>query len=217
MSSVPLLLLDVDGVLNPLGRRTRGYRRYEVTLDDETYTVFLDRRHGAKLLALAEETGAELVWATTWEHRANEWIAPRVGLPSLPVIELRDDSPVTSGEMFKTPHVAGYVRGRPFVWFDDALWAGDQRYLEAHPDVGDFLLVEVDQRAGLTDDHLDLARAWLMDLRRDDAHGPQEPHEQGEPGGPGGHDDLGDDPGADLGDGAAEHPEAAKIANSADS
>jgi hypothetical protein len=163
----PLLLLDVDGVLNPLGKRTRGHRRYDLTLDEETYTVFLDRRHGAKLLALAAETGAELVWATTWEHWANEWIGPRIGLPRLPVIELGDDSPVTHGEMFKTPYVADYVRHRPFVWFDDALWAADQRYLEAHPNVGDFLLVEVDQRLGLTDGHLDLAREWLTGLRRD--------------------------------------------------
>jgi hypothetical protein len=69
--------------------------------------------------------------------------------------------------MFKTPYVADYVRHRPFVWFDDALWAADQRYLEAHPNVGDFLLVEVDQRLGLTDGHLDLAREWLTGLRRD--------------------------------------------------
>jgi hypothetical protein len=181
MEERPLLLLDVDGVLNPLGKRARGFRRYDVELDGEIYRVFLDPRHGAKLLALAEETGAELVWATTWEHRANEWIAPRLGLPPLPVIEFHGDVPVTTGEMFKsemfktemfkTPHVANFVRRRPFVWFDDAVWAADERYLESHPNVGEFLLVEVNQRQGLSDRHLGRAREWLIRIGRDASDG----------------------------------------------
>jgi hypothetical protein len=171
MEERPLLLVDVDGVLNPLGRRARGFRRYDLELDGEVYTVFLDRRHGAKLLALAEETGAELAWATTWEHRANELIGPRLGLPALPVVELRDDLPVTAGEMFKTPHVANFVRRRPFVWFDDAVWTADERYLETHRNVGDFLLVQVNQRHGLTDRHLGQAREWLTRTPRDASDG----------------------------------------------
>jgi len=161
MEEQPLLLLDVDGVLNPLGRRARGFRRYDVTVGGEVYTVFLNRRHGAKLLALAEATGAELTWATTWEHLANEWISPRVGLPSLPVVEFTGPAPAAGGVLSKTPHVAGFVKGRPFVWFDDAVGPEDVRYLEEHPDVGEFLLVEVDHRLGLTDEHLDQARDWL--------------------------------------------------------
>lgn len=158
----PLLLLDVDGVLNPLGRRAPGFRRYEVTVDGVVYTVYLNRRHGPRLLALAEETGAELAWATTWEHLANQWIAPRVGLPSLPVIELGGDVFASRGVMFKTPHVADYVKGRPFVWFDDAVGPLDVHYLREHPDVGDFLLIEIDRDHGITDAHLDQAREWLI-------------------------------------------------------
>src|ERR1700739_1296523 len=35
--------------------------------------------HGRMLTELANAGGAELVWATYWQNRANTWIAPRVG------------------------------------------------------------------------------------------------------------------------------------------
>ncbi|SET60062.1 HAD domain-containing protein [Nonomuraea wenchangensis] len=159
----PLVLLDVDGVLNPIGRRPPGYRRYRCVVEGVTYVVSLDPRHGRRLLGLAEATGAELVWATTWEEHANDWIAPRIGLPSLPVVAVNADTlPVSGhGEMFKTPAVAAYAGLRPFVWFDDQVWAEDEEYLRVHQGVGDFLLVHVDPAHGLTSDHLGMAKEWL--------------------------------------------------------
>jgi hypothetical protein len=157
----PLILVDVDGVLNPLGPPSTDFRRYRCPLGGEVYTVHLNRRHGTRLLELALRTGAELVWATTWEEHANEWIAPRIGLPRLPVIPVGAVAGTTRGEMFKTPNVAEYVAGRPFVWFDDMVYAADDAYLRDHPGVGDFLLVQVEPRQGLDQRHLDLAAEWL--------------------------------------------------------
>ncbi|MFI6603973.1 HAD domain-containing protein [Nonomuraea sp. NPDC050536] len=149
----PLLLVDVDGVLNPFGRPTPDFRRYECKIGDQVYTVHLNWRHGARLLELALQTRAQLVWATTWEEHANEWIAPRLGLPELPVI------PLAPGP--KSPSVADYVRGRPFVWFDDQVWEADEEYLRDHQGVGEFLLVPVDPWRGLTRRHLAMAAEWL--------------------------------------------------------
>ncbi|WP_248958634.1 HAD domain-containing protein [Sphaerisporangium perillae] len=161
MTNRPLVLLDVDGVLNPARRHTLRLRRYECVLDGQAYRILLNARHGAKLSELARDTGAELAWATTWEHHANEQIAPRIGLPALPVIKVNSDPGTRAGEHFKTRHVAEYVAGRPFVWFDDSLGAADWHYLKDHPGVDEFLLVDVDPRTGLTEGHLARARDWL--------------------------------------------------------
>ncbi|MEV4569292.1 HAD domain-containing protein [Nonomuraea sp. NPDC049419] len=158
----PLLLLDVDGVLNPMCRPSPDFRPYRCTIGAEVYTVYLNPRHGRRLLELALATGSELAWATTWEHHANEWIAPRVGLPSLPVIAVPPDTPPSEhGEMFKTPHVAAYAGRRPFVWFDDQVWAEDEEYLRVHQGLTDFLLVHVDPARGLTSRDLGMAQEWL--------------------------------------------------------
>lgn len=166
MSEPPLLLIDVDGVLNPLAGSSREFRRYECRIGGETYTVRLNPWHGARLLELAVTTRSRLIWATTWERHANEWIGPPIGLPYLPAIEFPAELPSEMGEMFKTPYVADFVGGRPFVWFDDATCEIDAAYLRSRPEVGDFLLVHVNSRFGLTSDHLTQARDWLRSRAR---------------------------------------------------
>ncbi len=157
----PLLLLDVDGVLNPTGRPTPDFRQYRCVVDGYEYTVHLNPRHGPRLMELALRTGAELAWATTWEQHANEWIAPRIGLPTLPVVALGPDRGSEHGEMFKTRYVAEHVGRRPFVWFDDQVYKEDDEYLRAYQGLSDFLLVHVPAARGLTSEHLAQAREWL--------------------------------------------------------
>ncbi|PZG32451.1 hypothetical protein C1I98_29365 [Spongiactinospora gelatinilytica] len=170
MAEQPLLLVDVDGVLNPTGRRSGDFRTYDCVIDGTLYKVRLSRAHGDWLLALARDTGSALVWATTWEDAANDWIGPRLGLPALPVIPMPPSAVPARGrdfgEMCKTPHVADYAAGRPFVWFDDAVSAADEDYLRARSDVGDFLLVEVAAEGGLTREDVARAAEWLAGLGR---------------------------------------------------
>src|SRR6478752_5980459 len=100
-----MLLMDVDGPLNPYAakahRRPEGYtthrlmtprwaavqrrRMTEMGLPNrraKPLRVWLNPDHGSALAALP----FDLVWATTWEHEANECVAPLLGLPSLPFI-----------------------------------------------------------------------------------------------------------------------------------
>jgi hypothetical protein len=88
------ILLDVDGPLNPYAakatQRPEGYVTHRMKPSGFEHgkglRVWLKPSHGAELQAL----GGELIWATTWEFEANEWIGPHIGLPELPVIDWID-------------------------------------------------------------------------------------------------------------------------------
>jgi hypothetical protein len=164
----PLILLDVDGVLNPWDRQGPNWLSVKAICDGVAYPVLLNPEHGPMLRQLAHETGAELVWATTWEHDANREIGPLVGLPELPVI------PVNSGAGTprvhpKTPPVAAYVNRRPFVWFDDDLERADRQYLKRHDNVDRFRIIDVGPRKGLRNLHVEQAAEWLTSLDSQEA------------------------------------------------
>lgn len=119
----PLLFLAVNGVLNPVCPHP------DAEFDTHTilgYAVLLSARHGRWLRELALRY--ELVWATTWEEKANEHIAPALGLPALPVVHFtgRLSLPVDPQlmEVFparKWASILRYAEGRPFAWIDDAI------------------------------------------------------------------------------------------------
>lgn len=145
-----VIFLDVDGTLLPFRARDRS-----PASPDNPLLSGLDPADGRRLLAL----GCDLVWATTWEHEANAVIAPRLGLPALPVVEFGED-PIPGPLHWKTPALVTYAAGRPFVWLDDEITDHDRRWVNSyHPHR--LLLHRVDPDEGLTASDFAAVENWL--------------------------------------------------------
>ncbi|MFE6825945.1 HAD domain-containing protein [Streptomyces sp. NPDC057690] len=161
----PLLFLDVDGPLIPFGMSPE--HQQAATADaspraDQPNPLLerLDPGIGARLLAL----GCHLVWATTWMEKANEVVAPRIGLPNLPVADwpgtAADAETVPRGLHWKTRHLVEWADGRPFIWVDDEISFMDRLWVAAqHP--GPSLLHRVEPARGLTDADFSTIADWL--------------------------------------------------------
>jgi hypothetical protein len=124
----PLILLDVDGPLNPYEakatQRPEGYLTHRLTPTGwrgKPLRVWLNPDHGKMLFDFATAHDAELAWATTWEHDANSMIAVNVGLPPLPVVEFTGQLTRSAGQPFRWKYAAvlEFAQGRPLVWLDD--------------------------------------------------------------------------------------------------
>ena len=82
----PLVLLDVDGVINDLGAlygRERPWYVHEVLSNG--YVLHIPEYMPALVADLVD--AAEVWWCTTWRDRANDELAEFLGIDRLPVVD----------------------------------------------------------------------------------------------------------------------------------
>ncbi|MDR7320877.1 hypothetical protein J2S44_001127 [Catenuloplanes niger] len=163
MDDRPLIFLDVDGPLIPFRARP-GTPAGAPPPDPSGHPLIhrLDPADGRRL----RDLGGRLVWATTWMESANDLVAPRLGLPTLPVVPFPDDDdPASGGGLhWKTVFLSRWAGDRPFVWLDDELTDADRRWLAGHHPAP-ALPHRVDPSTGLTEADFASVADWLRGLR----------------------------------------------------
>ncbi|MEI5522946.1 hypothetical protein WB401_05670 [Streptomyces brasiliscabiei] len=157
----PLLFLDIDGTLLPYG----GARLPSVAEEwvawqhtSNPQLAKIDREHGPRLLRLPCDT----MWATAWMHDANEVVAPLLGLPPLPVVDLPEAPEEDRADLlhWKTRALVRTAAGRPFIWADDEITGLDRAWVSRHHP-GRALLHRVESEVGLTPADFTVFRSWL--------------------------------------------------------
>lgn len=171
--SVPVWLLDIDGVINALARGSvRGsfprddWRRVLVETDlPELGRMLLPIRTARPVLDFVRtvhETGtAEVRWHSTWRTAALTDLTPALGLPVIPISIAPEWTDRPSG-WWKLPAAQRVVAsGRRLVWTDDDIAV----YLDEIGDLAarsDALLISPDPVTGLQADDLARIEAFLQ-------------------------------------------------------
>ena len=151
-----VVLLDVDGVVNPLSRPGAVAKR-----------MHFDGAVGARVRRLTEH--AEVVWATTWDATTRATITSTFGLRPFRAATAQD--PVLRPVSANLPAVAEWLAlnepaggWRGVAWIDDELegdarqWAREQPFLVQ--------LIRPHPVQGLQDEHVDRVVDFLSALPR---------------------------------------------------
>ncbi len=144
-ASKPLLLVDVGGVLSPYGATPPA--DFEEREIGGFWVVWTDehRHRFAQLTPFFQ-----LVWATTWEHYANQALAPELGIEPLPVISFVRGETQTR----KLTSVCDFVADRPAAWIDDDLYEDAFDWATTRNERTPTLLVQTTPSIGFTNEHV---------------------------------------------------------------
>jgi hypothetical protein len=145
----PILLLDVDGVLNVWGD-VPTYVRLEAEFWFDLFCIRIPVGTAARLARLAEVY--DIVWCTAWESEAGPRLAPYLGehVRDLPYITWTDGP---CGTTWKLPDVDAWLHaygdGRAVAWVDDDLYGDADAWALRR---GNTLLAKTAPGKGLTED-----------------------------------------------------------------
>jgi hypothetical protein len=162
----PLLMVDIDGVISLFGfagqtpwteRSTAPAGSFH-TIDGIPH--FLSPAAAAHLQTLA--TDFDLVWASGWEEKAEEYLPRLLDLPSgLPFLRF-ERSPGRSNAHWKLEAIEGYAGSRALAWIDDAF--NDACHAWADVRTAPTLLIQTAPESGLTSTEAQLLVDWAREL-----------------------------------------------------
>jgi hypothetical protein len=146
-----LLLVDIDGVISlfAFGAETKPEGSFHSIDGIPHFLSFVAAGH---LLALASVF--DLVWASGWEEKANEYLPHLLGLPALPYLSF-ERSPGRANAHWKLDAIDAHAGVRPLAWIDDAFNEACHEWARARP--APTLLVNTAPASGLTEaEHAEL-------------------------------------------------------------
>jgi hypothetical protein len=155
----PVLFVDVDGVISLFGFPPGDPPGSFHQIDGIVHCI--SREAGRRLGRLAEHF--ELVWATGWEEKANDYLPRLLALEAnnLPVLTF-DGRAIFGSAHWKVDAIDEYAGDRPAAWIDDNLdercvaWAGGRE--------APTLLIQTQAPVGITDDDVDRLLRWADEI-----------------------------------------------------
>jgi HAD domain in Swiss Army Knife RNA repair proteins len=160
-------MVDIDGVISLFGPPDdQGPEGSFHAIDGIPH--FLSSTAATHLLSLAESY--DLVWASGWEEKAEEYLPHLLGLPAgLPFLRfarMTGPPPTRAGRSieghWKLDAIDAYTGRRPLAWIDDAFDRSCDAWAEQRP--APTLLVKTDPSLGLTSREAWLLAEWALAL-----------------------------------------------------
>ena len=193
MSNKPLILVDIDGVLNAFNawnavdddRYPRGYRweapkqgfAHRMAEGHSLLVPHTAHDHLTTLAALGEP-----VWATMWQNKAAAFARAAFldFAADWDFIDFHAHRPADDDRIwgrwgagvgsYKAPGIAATAGDRPMVWIDDDLQVENHMWAQARNEAGiPTLLVQPDPRVGLLPEHVTEIVNWVATLAKEAA------------------------------------------------
>jgi hypothetical protein len=151
----PVLFVDVDGVISLFGfNPSEPLPGTFHSIDGILHCIGANA--ATRLAKLAHRY--ELVWATGWEEKANEYLVHILDMPAeLPVLTF-DGRAVFGSSHWKLEAIDHYARGRMAAWLDDNLDERAEAWARQREEPT--LLVLTQSALGITDEHVERLLEW---------------------------------------------------------
>jgi HAD domain in Swiss Army Knife RNA repair proteins len=161
-TSKPILFVDVDGVISIFGFSPDAGDLPGTFHWIDGVAHCIPKEVGQRLVRLSRRF--ELVWATGWEEKANEYLPFILELPDseLPCLMFQGRA-VFGSAHWKLDAINEYAGDRPAAWIDDNI-DDDACLYWAMTREQPTLLVHTESATGMTDEHVERLLAWADEI-----------------------------------------------------